>query len=539
MTGAGTSDPADPPPAVPAAVAGPGHGAPARRRTVTVDVGGVMVGSDHPVVVQSMTNTDTADPDATAIQVARLAHAGSELVRVTVNNDQAAAAVPEMLRKLRDLGVGVPVIGDFHYNGHQLLVEYPEMARGLAKYRINPGNVGAKRHDENFQTIVRVAIENHVPVRIGVNWGSLDQALLTDLMDHNAKLDEPRESRDVMIEAMIESAMRSAELAEATGLGHDMIILSAKVSNVRDVVDVYRILATRSDYPLHVGLTEAGLGMKGVVASTAALAVLLEEGIGDTIRVSLTPAPGGEREEEVRVAQQVLQSMGLRSFLPQVSACPGCGRTTSTFFQEMAERIQTYLRDRMPEWQARYPGVEEMTVAVMGCVVNGPGESKHANIGISLPGTFEEPVAPVFVDGKLDRTLRGDGLVDEFIGCSRRTSSAPTRHETPSRQPRGRPRACHRGSKAEPRDAIGPRIRSTLELPRCILPRAEDGRLGAWVTPTFFFGGDRRIGEEDERHESRFRRRSPPAQCREAGLPRAAHPDGGGGDCRRVSARRQ
>ena len=386
-----------------------------RRKTVAVDVGGVKVGSAHPVVVQSMTNTDTADADATAIQVARLAHAGSELVRVTVNNDPAAAAVPEMVRKLRDLGVGVPVIGDFHYNGHQLLVEYPEMAKALAKYRINPGNVGAKRHDENFQTIVRVAIENGVPVRIGVNWGSLDQALLTDLMNENAKLAEPRASRDVMIDAMVESAMRSAELAEETGLGHDRIILSAKVSNVRDVVDVYRILARRSDYPLHVGLTEAGLGMKGVVASTAALAVLLEEGIGDTIRVSLTPAPGGEREEEVRVAQQVLQSMGLRSFLPQVSACPGCGRTTSTFFQEMAERIQGHLRDRMPEWQARYPGVESMTVAVMGCVVNGPGESKHADIGISLPGTFEEPVAPVFVDGRLDRTLRGENIVDEFI----------------------------------------------------------------------------------------------------------------------------
>jgi (E)-4-hydroxy-3-methylbut-2-enyl-diphosphate synthase len=386
-----------------------------RRKTVSVDVGGVKVGSAHPVVVQSMTNTDTADVDATAIQVARLAHAGSELVRVTVNNDPAAAAVPGMVRKIRDLGVGVPVIGDFHYNGHQLLVEYPEMAKALAKYRINPGNVGAKRHDENFQTIVRVAIDNGVPVRIGVNWGSLDQTLLTDLMNANAGLAEPRDSRDVMIDAMVESAMRSAELAEATGLGHDRIILSAKVSNVRDVVDVYRILAARSDYPLHVGLTEAGLGMKGVVASTAALAVLLEEGIGDTIRVSLTPAPGGEREEEVRVAQQVLQSMGLRSFLPQVSACPGCGRTTSTFFQEMAERIQAHLRDRMPEWQARYPGVESMTVAVMGCVVNGPGESKHADIGISLPGTFEEPVAPVFVDGRLDRTLRGDRLVDEFI----------------------------------------------------------------------------------------------------------------------------
>ena len=387
----------------------------ARRPTVTVDVGGVQVGSAHPVVVQSMTNTDTADADATAIQVARLAHAGSELVRVTVNNDAAAAAVPEMLRKLRDLGVGVPVIGDFHYNGHQLLVEYPEMAKGLAKYRINPGNVGGKRHDENFQTIVRAAMEYGKPVRIGVNWGSLDQALLTELMDENAGLAEPRESRDVMIEAMLQSALRSAELAEETGLGHDRIIISAKVSNVRDLVDVYRILAARCDYPLHLGLTEAGLGMKGIVASTAGLAILLEEGIGDTIRVSLTPAPGGEREEEVRVAQQVLQSMGLRSFLPQVSACPGCGRTTSTFFQEMAERIQAHLRARMPEWQATRPGVEDMTVAVMGCVVNGPGESKHADIGISLPGTFEEPVAPVFIDGQLDRTLRGDHLVDDFI----------------------------------------------------------------------------------------------------------------------------
>jgi len=387
---------------------------PRRRPTVSVDVGGVLVGSAHPVVVQSMTNTDTADADATAIQVARLAHAGSQLVRVTVNNDAAAAAVPEMMRKLRDLGVGVPVIGDFHYNGHQLLVEYPEMAAALAKYRINPGNVGAKRHDEHFQTIVRAAIEHNKPVRIGVNWGSLDQQLLTELMDANARLAEPHDSRDVMIEAMVESATRSAELAEATGLGHDRIILSAKVSGVRDLIDVYRILAARTDLALHLGLTEAGLGMKGVVASTAALAILLDEGIGDTIRVSLTPAPGGEREEEVRVAQQILQSMGLRAFLPQVSACPGCGRTTSTFFQEMAERIQTHLRDRMPEWRVDHPGVEELTVAVMGCVVNGPGESKHANIGISLPGTFEEPVAPVFMDGRLDRTLRGDHIVEEF-----------------------------------------------------------------------------------------------------------------------------
>jgi (E)-4-hydroxy-3-methylbut-2-enyl-diphosphate synthase len=387
-----------------------------RRRTVTVDVGGVRVGSAHPVVVQSMTNTDTADADATAIQVARLAHAGSELVRVTVNNDAAAAAVPEVIRKLHDLGVGVPVIGDFHYNGHQLLIEYPAAARLLAKYRINPGNVGGKRHDENFQTIVRVAIDNDKPVRIGVNWGSLDQSLLTDLMDANARLAEPRDSRDVMLSAMVESAMRSAELAEETGLGHDRVILSAKVSRVRDLVDVYRLLAGRSDYPLHLGLTEAGMGMKGTVASTAGLAILLAEGIGDTIRVSLTPAPGGEREEEVRVAQQVLQSLGLRSFLPQVSACPGCGRTTSTFFQMMAEQIQAHLRDRMPDWRERYPGVEDLTVAVMGCVVNGPGESKHADIGISLPGTFEEPVAPVFIDGRLDRTLRGEGLVEEFIG---------------------------------------------------------------------------------------------------------------------------
>ena len=386
-----------------------------RRQTVSVDVGGVPLGSSHPIVVQSMTNTDTADADATAIQVARLAHAGSELVRVTVNTDAAAAAVPELIRKLRDLGVGVPVIGDFHYNGHQLLVEYPETAQLLAKYRINPGNVGGKRHDENFATIVRVAIENDKPIRIGVNWGSLDQALLTSLMDANARLADPRDSREVLIDAMIESAMRSAELAESTGLGHDRIILSAKVSGVRDLVDIYRRLALRSDYPLHLGLTEAGLGMKGIVVSTAGLSILLGEGIGDTIRVSLTPAPGGEREEEVRVAQQVLQSMELRSFLPQVSACPGCGRTTSTFFQEMAERIQSHLRDRMPEWRAAHAGVEELTVAVMGCVVNGPGESKHADIGISLPGTFEEPVAPVFIDGKVDRTLRGEGLVDEFI----------------------------------------------------------------------------------------------------------------------------
>ncbi|TMF34240.1 MAG: flavodoxin-dependent (E)-4-hydroxy-3-methylbut-2-enyl-diphosphate synthase [Chloroflexi bacterium] len=389
---------------------------PRRRSTVSVDVGGVLVGSAHPVVVQSMTNTDTADADATAIQVARLAHAGSQLVRVTVNTEEAAAAVPEMMDKLRNnLGVDVPVIGDFHYNGHKLLVEYPAMATALAKYRINPGNVGAKRHDEHFATIVRVAIDNDKPVRIGVNWGSLDQQLLTELMNANAAAAEPRDSRDVMIEAMIESAMRSAELAEQTGLGHDRIIISAKVSQVRDLVDVYRLLAARSDYPLHLGLTEAGMGDKGIVASTAGLAILLNEGIGDTIRVSLTPGPGAAREREVEIAQQVLQSMGLRSFIPQVSACPGCGRTTSTFFQEMAQQIQQHLKDRMPAWQATHPGVEEMRVAVMGCVVNGPGESKHADIGISLPGTFEDPVAPVFIDGRLDRTLRGEGLVAEFI----------------------------------------------------------------------------------------------------------------------------
>ncbi len=396
-------------------MSGPEALRPRRRATVSVDVGGVLVGSAHPVVVQSMTNTDTADADATAIQVARLANAGSQLVRVTVNTEAAAAAVPEMIRKVRGLGVDVPVIGDFHYNGHKLLVEHPDTAALLAKYRINPGNVGTKHHDANFATIVRVAIENDKPVRIGVNWGSLDQVLLTELMDANARSETPRDARDVMIDAMIESAIRSAELAEATGLRHDRIILSAKVSGVRDLVDAYRLLAGRSDHPLHLGLTEAGMGDKGVVASTAGLAILLNEGIGDTIRVSLTPEPGAAREREVEIAQQVLQSMGLRSFLPQVSACPGCGRTTSSFFQEMARDIQQYLKDRMPEWRETHPGVEDLRVAVMGCVVNGPGESKHADIGISLPGTFEEPVAPVFVDGKLDRTLRGDGLVTEFI----------------------------------------------------------------------------------------------------------------------------
>ena len=379
-------------------------------------VGGVPVGSTHPVVVQSMTNTDTADADATAIQVAQLAHAGSELVRITVNNEAAAAAVPVIRAKLDALGVGVPLIGDFHYNGHLLLTRFPEAAAALEKYRINPGNVGTKRRDEQFAQIIEVAIANAKPVRIGVNWGSLDQQLLTEMMDANALLPDPKDSREVMIEAMIESALRSARLAEETGLGHDRIILSAKVSGVQDLVEVYSRLADRCDYPLHLGLTEAGMGAKGIIASTAGLAVLLQRGIGDTIRVSLTPEPGGDRTQEVQVAQQVLQSMGLRSFLPQVSACPGCGRTTSTFFQEMARDIQAYLVEQMPRWRETHPGVEELRVAVMGCVVNGPGESKHADIGISLPGTFEEPVAPVFVDGEKTETLRGDDIVPRFLG---------------------------------------------------------------------------------------------------------------------------
>ncbi len=385
-----------------------------RRRSVSVDIGGVQVGSGHPIVVQSMTNTDTADAAATAEQVALLHGAGSELVRITVNNDAAAAAVPEIVQRLKDVGIDVPIVGDFHYNGHLLLPGHPGMARALAKYRINPGNVGAKRRDEHFQTIVRVAVEHDRPVRIGVNWGSLDQQLLTEMMDENARRPEPADARTVMIEAMIESALRSAALAEETGLGHDRIVISAKVSGVQDLVEVYSRLAERCDYPLHLGLTEAGMGTKGVVATTAGLAILLQQGIGDTIRVSLTPRPGGDRAEEVRVAQQILQSLGIRSFVPQVTSCPGCGRTTSTFFQKMAEDIQAYTRERMPEWRSRYPGVEELNLAVMGCVVNGPGESKHADIGISLPGTFEEPKAPVYVDGELYTTLKGDGLVEEF-----------------------------------------------------------------------------------------------------------------------------
>ncbi len=386
-----------------------------RRRTGTVRVGGVAVGALHPIVVQSMTNTDTADIPGTIHQIAQLARAGSELVRVTVNNDAAAAAVPAIVAGLAKVGVTVPIVGDFHYNGHLLLTRFPDCARALAKYRINPGNVGGKRHDEHFRAIVDVAIANQKPVRIGVNWGSLDQALLTEMMDANAVAPEPLSARDVMMQAMVESALRSATFAEQIGLGHDAVILSAKLSNVQDLVDVYRMLAARCDYPLHLGLTEAGMGIKGIVASAAALAILLQEGIGDTIRVSLTPMPGGDRSEEVRVAQQILQSLDLRHFTPQVTSCPGCGRTTSTFFQSMADEIQRYLRDQMPQWRGRYPGVEELKVAVMGCVVNGPGESKHANLGISLPGTFEEPVAPVFVDGRLHTTLRGDQIVAEFL----------------------------------------------------------------------------------------------------------------------------
>jgi (E)-4-hydroxy-3-methylbut-2-enyl-diphosphate synthase len=386
-----------------------------RRHTVTTWVGSVPIGSDFPVVVQSMTNTDTADAAGTAAQVLALAAAGSQIVRVTVNNDEAAAVVPEIVRRVRDGGPPVPIVGDFHYNGHLLLAKYPECASSLDKYRINPGNVGGKRRDDNFRTIVKIAADHGKPVRIGVNWGSLDQDLLTQMMDENAASAKPRDAKDVYIEAMLASALRSAALAEEVGLGHDRIVISAKVSDVRDLVEVYRRLARRCDYPLHLGLTEAGMGNKGVIASTGALSILLAEGIGDTIRVSLTPRPNGDRTEEVRVAQQVLQSLGLRSFEPQVTACPGCGRTTSTFFQTMAEEIQSYVRARMPEWREQYPGVEEMKLAVMGCVVNGPGESRHANIGISLPGTFEEPKAPVYMDGALLTTLKGDGLVREFL----------------------------------------------------------------------------------------------------------------------------
>jgi (E)-4-hydroxy-3-methylbut-2-enyl-diphosphate synthase len=387
-----------------------------RRKSIGVDVGGVIVGGGAPIVVQSMTNTNTEDIEATTRQVVALAAAGSELVRVTVNTPEAAKAVPEIARRVRDRQDPVPIIGDFHYNGHLLLTQYPECARTLAKYRINPGNVGAgARHDENFKRIIDIAIENKKPVRIGVNWGSLDQALLARLMDENLKSAQPKDHREIMMEAMSRSALDSARTARDYGLPPDRIILSAKLSGVQDLVETYRILAARCEYALHLGLTEAGMGAKGIVASTAALAVLLQEGIGDTIRVSLTPAPGGDRTEEVLVAQQILQSLEIRSFTPQVSACPGCGRTTSSFFQVIADRVQAHIRDAMPDWKMRYPGVERMTVAVMGCVVNGPGESKHANIGISLPGTGEDPKAPVYIDGMLETILHGDGIIPDFI----------------------------------------------------------------------------------------------------------------------------
>jgi (E)-4-hydroxy-3-methylbut-2-enyl-diphosphate synthase len=386
-----------------------------RRKSVNVNIGGVLVGSSAPVVVQSMTNTDTADIESTIQQIAALARAGSEMVRITVNNDDAAKAVPYIVDGIQAKGWKTPIIGDFHYNGHQLLRKYPECARALAKYRINPGNVSiGRRDDDNFRTMIEVAVEFQKPVRIGVNWGSLDQALLTRMMTDNARLPEPRDARDVMMEAMVVSALDNAAAAERYGLRRDQIVLSAKVSGVRDLVDVYTELASRCDYALHLGLTEAGMGMKGVVASTAGLSPLLLAGIGDTIRVSLTPTPGGDRSEEVRCGQQILQSLGIRSFMPQVTSCPGCGRTTSTYFQELAERIQNYLVESMPEWKKVYPGVEELKLAVMGCIVNGPGESKHANIGISLPGTFEEPKAPVYIDGEFATTLKGDHIVEEF-----------------------------------------------------------------------------------------------------------------------------
>ncbi|MEP6715521.1 MAG: flavodoxin-dependent (E)-4-hydroxy-3-methylbut-2-enyl-diphosphate synthase [Terriglobia bacterium] len=392
-----------------------------RRASVAVNVGGVKVGGSNPIVVQSMTNTDTADVTSTVNQIVALARAGSELVRVTVNTEAAAEAVPKIADTLNMLGVKAPIIGDFHYNGHLLLKKYPACARALAKYRINPGNVNiGRKHDDNFRTMIEAAIEYGKPVRIGVNWGSLDGALLTRMMDENNLLAEPKDARTVTLEAIVESAIRSAEAAERYGLPKDRIILSAKVSGVQDLIDAYRAMASRGDYALHLGLTEAGLGAKGIVATTAALAVLLQEGIGDTIRASLTPLPNGDRTDEVLVSQQILQSLGIRSFSPQVTACPGCGRTTSTFFQDMADQIQTYLREQMPVWKGQFNGVETMKVAVMGCIVNGPGESKHANLGISLPGTFEEPVAPVYVDGKLSTTLRGDGIVAEFIGILNR-----------------------------------------------------------------------------------------------------------------------
>jgi (E)-4-hydroxy-3-methylbut-2-enyl-diphosphate synthase len=387
-----------------------------RRKSVVTDIGGLLVGGTSPIVVQSMTNTDTADVTATVNQVLALAQAGSELVRVTVNTEEAAQAVRPIVDTLRMFGCRVPIIGDFHYNGHILLRKYPECAKALAKYRINPGNVSiGKKTDDNFRTMIEAAIEYRKPVRIGVNWGSLDSVLLTRMMDENARSPEPLSAEDVMKRAIVASALESARLAESYGLGHDRIILSAKVSNVQDLVDVYRMLAGQCDYPLHVGLTEAGMGSKGIVTTTAGLSILLQEGIGDTIRASLTPAPNGDRTEEVVVCQQILQALAIRSFTPQVAACPGCGRTTSTFFQELAEQIQAYLRQQMPVWKEHHPGVEELRVAVMGCIVNGPGESKHADIGISLPGTAEEPKAPVYIDGRLVKTLRGDTIVEEFI----------------------------------------------------------------------------------------------------------------------------
>ncbi len=386
-----------------------------RRKSAVVNIGGVKVGGSNPIVVQSMTNTDTADTVSTVNQVMDLARAGSELVRVTVNTEEAAQAVPRIVDTLRNFGVNVPIIGDFHYNGHILLKKYPDCARALAKYRINPGNVNiGRKQDDNFRIMIEAAIEYDRPVRIGVNWGSLDSVLLTRMMDENSRSPEPLDAMEVTMRAIAESAIRSAENAERYGLAHDKIILSAKCSSVQDLVHVYDMLAARCDYALHLGLTEAGLGSKGIVATTAALSVLLQQGIGDTIRASLTPLPNGDRTEEVIVCQQILQALSLRSFTPQVAACPGCGRTTSTFFQDMADQIQTYLRDQMPVWREKYSGVEEMKVAVMGCVVNGPGESKHANLGISLPGTFEQPVAPVYIDGKLSKTLRGDRIVAEF-----------------------------------------------------------------------------------------------------------------------------
>ena len=386
-----------------------------RRRTARVEVGSMAIGGDRPIAVQSMTNTDTADVETTVRQVRELVEAGSELVRVTVNSPPAAVAVPEIVGRLRADGIDVPIIGDFHFNGHILLPRHPDCAAALDKYRINPGNVGKKRWDKHFSRIVECAIEHGKPVRIGVNWGSLDALLLTRMMDENAAEETPLDAHAVTMAAMVESAVASAAFAERVGLPHDRIVLSCKVSRVPDLIHLYRSLADRTDHPLHLGLTEAGMGRKGVVASSAALGILLMEGIGDTIRVSLTPEPGGERSEEVRVARQILQSLRLRSFHAEVTACPGCGRTTSTFFQEMAQEIQRYLDGRRTEWGERYPGAEALSVAVMGCVVNGPGESKHADIGISLPGTSEEPSAPVYVDGRHRTTLRGEGLVADFI----------------------------------------------------------------------------------------------------------------------------